>query len=168
MPSTRISKDFDSGIYFITLTVRNWYYVLDRYSRWEILSNTLYWFQKNKNLKIYAFVFMVNHIHLIIKSNNAIGFVRDFKKFTTKMILNNIKQSEPNVVKIFQKENKKFQFWSNNNMPELIETERFFQQKINYIHNNPVKRCYVLNPDCWYWSSANNLCQLKINDIYEE
>lgn len=50
MPSVRISKEFNSGIYFLTLTVKNWYYVLDRYNRWDVLANSLKFFQENIRL----------------------------------------------------------------------------------------------------------------------
>lgn len=168
MPSTRISKQLNDRIYFVTFTVKHWYYVLDRYNRWNILANSLNWFQKNKSLKIYAFVFMINHIHLLIKSENTIEFVRDFKKYTAKSILENIKRNEPAVLKIFRgKNNKGYKFWGRNNMPELIETEKFFQQKQKYIHENPVKRIYVSEARDWHWSSANTLCELKVDDIYQ-
>jgi len=168
MPSIRIPKELNNGIYFLTFTVKNWYYVLDRYGRWDVLANSLKWFQKNKKTKLLAFVFMINHIHIIIKSEDPIGFTRDFKRFTTQKILKNIKQFEPNLLKIFRKENGSFEIWSKTNMPEFVETEKFFQQKIDYIHNNPVKRNYVLSIEDWYWSSANKLCGLRADDIYEE
>jgi len=168
MPSVRISKELNGGTYFFTFTVKNWCYILDRYGRWDIIGNSLEWFQKNKKIKLFAFVFMINHIHLIINSTDSIGFARDFKRFTTQKILENIKQFEPNMLRIFQSKNSNFEIWSKTNMPEIIETERFFQQKTDYILNNPVKRNYVINAEDWYWSSANKLCRLKINDIYEE
>jgi len=168
MPSVRISKELNNGIYFFTLTVKNWYYILDRYGRWDILANSLEWFKKNKKIKLFAFVFMINHIHLIIKSGDLIGFARDFKRFTTKSILSNIKQFEPGVLEIFRNENGNYELWSKTNMPEIVETDKFFQQKVDYIHHNPVKRNYVLNIEEWYWSSANKFCRLAADDIYEE
>lgn len=165
MPSVRILKEFNSGIYFLTFRVKDWNYILDRYGRWEILASSLNWFQKNNKIKIFYFVFMINHIHLIIQSNNSIGFVRDFKRFTAKSILLNIKQFEPELLKKFQNKHGSFEFWSKNNMPEIVETEKFFQQKIDYIHNNPVKRNYVMNVEDWYWSSANTFCSLKIDNF---
>ncbi|MDO8142373.1 MAG: hypothetical protein Q6358_12815 [Candidatus Brocadiales bacterium] len=82
MPSVRISKEFTSGIYYLTFTVKNWYYLFDRHNRFEILADSLKYCQKHKGLKLYAYVFMLNHIHLIAASPDMIAFVRDFKKFT--------------------------------------------------------------------------------------
>ncbi len=80
-----------SCIYFITPTIHNWYYIFDRHNRWQILTDSLKFCQENKSLKVYAYVFVLNHLHLIIQSPDAIGFIRDFKKFTSKKLIENIK-----------------------------------------------------------------------------
>ncbi len=46
-------------------------------------------------------------------------------------------------------------------MPELVDSEKFFFQKLKYIHENPMKRTYVIRPEDWYWSSANTNYWLK-------
>lgn len=55
MPSIRISKEFTSGIYYLTFTVKNWYYLFDRHNRFEILADSLQYCQKHKGLKLYAY-----------------------------------------------------------------------------------------------------------------
>ena len=176
MPSIRINQELNEGTYFLTFTVKNWYYVLDRHYRWNIIANSLEFFQKNKELKLYGFVFMINHLHLIVFSKDTIGFIRDFKKFVAREILKNIRQTESNALKLFAKKQKvqvrdteptvrdtelAYEFWHKTNMPELIESEKFFLQKLNYIHENPLKRNYVMKTEDWYWSSANKNCELR-------
>ena len=41
MPSIRISKEFASGIYYLTFTIKNWYYLFDRHNRFEILADSI-------------------------------------------------------------------------------------------------------------------------------
>jgi REP element-mobilizing transposase RayT len=168
MPSVRISKNFNNGIYFLTLSVKNLYYLFDRQYRWNILAESLKYCQKNKSLKIFGFVFMLNHIHLIIASPDAAGFIRDFKKFTSKKLRENIEKTEPKVLKLFMNENGNYEFWAKTNMPKLIESEEFFRNKLEYIYNNPVKKSYVMQPECWYWSGANSECEIRIDDINGE
>lgn len=168
MTPVRILKELNDRIYFFTLSVKGMEYALDRYARWYIIANSLSWFQRNRKLKIFSFVFMINHIHLLVRSDDAIGFIRDFKKYTDAKLLQNIKQYELSLLEHFKNKSGGFSFWNKNNWPELIETEKFFIQKQNYIQNNPVKRTYVLNAEGWYWSSANKFCELRIDDIYEE
>ena len=138
MPSIRVSKENNSGTYFLTLTIKNWYYIFDRHHRWDILSDSVKYCQENKGLKLYGFVFMLNHIHLIIHSEDVSGFVRDFKRFTSGKLRENIQNTEPSILKIFLNENKKYEFWQKTNMPKLIETETFFKNKLEYIYNNPL------------------------------
>ncbi len=66
---------------------------------------------------------MLNHIHLIASSPDMIAFVRDFKKFTSKEIQKNIIATEPNVLKLFEMENGRFEFWEKTNMPKMIKGE---------------------------------------------
>ncbi len=75
MPSVRISEELTSGNDYLTFTVRNWYYIFDRHNRFQILSDSLKYCQKNKGVKIYAYIFMINHLHLIASGNDMIGFV---------------------------------------------------------------------------------------------
>ena len=165
MPSVRIPKEFNNGIYFLTFTVKKWYYLFDRKYRWNIIADSLKYCRQHKGLKIYGFVFMLNHIHLIVSSPDVSGFVRDFKKFTSKEFHKNISKTEPNVLKLFMGENGKYEFWEKTNMPKYLEAEKFFLQKLNYIHENPVRKTYVLKPEDWYWSSANPLCEILPDEM---
>jgi len=130
------------------MTIEKWYYIFDRYDRWDILAESLKYCQKNKGLKIFAYVFMLNHIHMIIQSDNVAGFLRDFKTFTSKKFRDNLNKTEPKVLKLFiDKKTEKYSFWQKSNKPKIMETEKFFLQKMNYILNNPVKKGYVERPE---------------------
>jgi putative transposase len=167
MPSLRVSKNLNDKTYFLTLTVKKWYYLFDRHNRWNILAGSLEYCHSNKNLKLFGFVFMLNHIHLIVSSPDMTGFIRDFKRHTSRELHKNISQTEPNILQLFLDENGKYKFWSKTNMPKLIETEKFLYQKMEYIHANPVRKSYVAQSDHWYWSSANPNCEIKVDNIWE-
>ena len=156
MPSVRIQKELKSEIYFVTFTVKNWYYLFDRHQRFKILEKSFVYCQKNKGLKIYAFVFMLNHLHFIGSAEDLSAVICDMKTFLSKEFKRNIQEYEANVLKIFQKEGK-YQFWENTNFPKLINSEKFLRQKINYIHYNPVNKLYVHHPEDWMWSSASKI-----------
>jgi REP element-mobilizing transposase RayT len=82
--------------------------------------------------------------------------VRDFKKFTSKKFKLNLEQTEPTVLQLFMDEaTGAYQFWKKDNSPKIIESPTFYLQKLNYIHNNPVRKGYVARPEPWIWSSAN-------------
>jgi putative transposase len=93
---------------FLTFTVKHWYYIFDSHLRFEILFDPLKYCQKNKDLKLYAWVFMINHIHLIGQNEDMSGFVRDFKKYVSKEIIANLNRTEPTVAKLFIEEDGKY------------------------------------------------------------
>lgn len=110
---------------------------------------------------------MLNHIHLIVQSDNMIEFIRDFKKFTSKEIRKNLIEYEPNILELFlDKETGEYSFWQKTNSPKIIENEKFGLQKLNYIYNNPVRKGYVLRPEDWKWSSANIDGEIKCELLY--
>ena len=107
------------------------------------------------------------NLHLIIKSPDISGFIRDFKRHTSREIHKNIVAAEPTIEKLFEEPDKTYTIWQNTNMPIIIENEKVFLQKLNYIQENPVRKNYVQQAEHWYWSSVNPKCELKANDINE-
>jgi len=161
MPSLRIKKELKDSIYFVTLTVYKWYYLFDRQHRWELLLNTFRYYQEKSDLKIYAWVFMLNHIHFIFQNSGKYDFLRSFKSYTSHELIKDLKITEPVVLKYF-KSKKGYRLWNKTNYPILLESEYFFNQKINYIENNPVSKNYVYNAKDWKYSSANRIQLLNV------
>ena len=161
MPPPRIARDSTDRLFFLTLTVRRWYYLFDRHQRWPILADALDYARQHKGLSLYGFVFMLNHLHLIAQAPDMAGVVRDFKRFTTARLRDNLAATEPTVRDLFLDETGGFTLWMPSNAPKQIETEAFFLQKLAYIHDNPVRKRYVAQPEHWYWSSANPVCDLR-------
>ena len=58
----------------------------------------------------------------------------------------------------------KVKVWQDGYHAEIIETNWFIKQKIDYIHNNPVKGKVVTLPEDYYFSSARNYAGLE-NDL---
>jgi REP element-mobilizing transposase RayT len=161
-----VPKDSTAEIFFVTFTVHRWYYLLDRYNRWDIIADSLRFCQKHKGLSIYHYVFMLNHIHLIAQCDNMIGFIRDFKTYTSKAIKKNIEETEPHILKLFEKSGE-YHFWQSTNMPEIIRTEEFYRTKAQYVEQNPVRKRYVNRAEDWVYSSANRESKiLRADSIY--
>ncbi len=143
MPSRRVATGLNAGSYYLTLTVQRWYYLFDRYNRWQIMSDSIRYCQDNKGLEVNGYVFMLNHIHLIVTSPDMAGFLRDFKQFTTAKFKANLETTEPSVLKLFIDAQGSYRFWMETNAPKKIENPAFYLQKLNYIHENPVRKGYV-------------------------
>ena len=62
---------------------------------------------------------------------------------------------------LFYKKDRALQFWQEGVHPEWVQNEDMLRQKVEYIHNNPVKRGYVDEAEHWRYSSARNYAGLK-------
>jgi putative transposase len=158
-------------IHFLTLTVVDWIDVFTRLNHKMEIVNSLKYCQKEKGLEIYAWVLMSNHLHLIAsaaneKENTLSDILRDFKKFTSKKIIDNIIEEPESrrdwMLDRFEfagrndKKIKYYKFWREGNEPKPIITNAFFIQKIEYIHQNPVKQWIVSRAVDYLFSSASN------------
>lgn len=112
---------------------------------------------------LYAFVILDNHFHLVAAAPDLPGAITSLKMFTAKEIIA-LLQSEPkgwllNQLAYYKKRcqvNSDYQVWQEGCHPQLIMSEEMLVQKIEYIHNNPVKRGLVDLPEHWRYSSARN------------
>lgn len=168
------------GLYFVSFAVVYWIDVFVRELYCEKITESLNFCQKEKSMQIYAWCIMPSHIHLIFKAknNNPSDLIRDFKRHTSKEIQkaieNNIHESRIKwllwMMEQAGKKNsnvKKRQFWQQHNKPIELWSNEVIQQKIDYIHNNPVVSGFVVNACDWKYSSARNYAgevgELKIN-----
>jgi len=80
-------------IYFLTFTVVEWLDVFTRKDYKCIITDALNYCVKEKGLECFAWVLMSNHMHLVARTNPPFtmsGLIRDFKKFTSKKIVDTI------------------------------------------------------------------------------
>ncbi|WP_425392406.1 REP-associated tyrosine transposase [Ekhidna sp.] len=154
------------GTYFLTLTVVDWVDIFTRPVYKNIIVDSLKYCQKNKGLELFAWVLMTNHLHLIARTregHHLSDFLRDFKKFTSKQISSAI-NDEPESRKDWMihrlkfhvnfDETRNYQVWKEGNEAKEIHSNDFLDQKINYIHQNPVEAGIVYEPENYIYSSA--------------
>lgn len=154
------------NVYFSTSTIVEWLpvFTLDIY--FNIIIDSLKYCQSNKGLNLIAYVIMPEHIHLVTSNLEEVSLsdiMRDFKRFTSKEISRQLERDNKNlllgVLKRFAhtgKGNTDYKVWQDDFHPEAIYSESFLQQKIDYVHYNPVRRGLVSKPEEWFYSSARN------------
>lgn len=153
------------GLYFNTFTLKDRADVFTRNEYRIIITDSLNYCIKEKGLEVYAWVLMTNHLHAIVSSSkeDLSGIIRDFKKFTSTKIIEAIEQNAQEsrsrwLLWLFIHKNEygeiTKQLWQPGNHPEEIRTEQFFRQKMQYIHQNPVRAGWVRNEEDYPWSSA--------------
>lgn len=155
--------------YFVSFATVNWVDVFTREIYLGILADSLTYCRKNKGMELYAYVFMPNHVHLLLRSLNEdpSGLMRDFKGFTSRKLIEAIKENphesrKEYLLKQFKDAGAKasnvtkYQLWQQNNKPIEVYSPWIVEQKVNYIHNNPVQEGFVTNAAEWKYSSARN------------
>jgi len=168
------------AIYYLTLQVVDWVDVFTRLCYRDIVLDSLRYCQLNKNLQLFAFVVMSNHLHLI--ANSASGelsaTLRDFKKFTSKAILQQITEGRESrrerMLNRFEfaasrhGRNEKYQFWTHENHAIHLYSSEFIREKLDYLHDNPVRAGIVTKPEDFLYSSALTYAGLDgVLDIIE-
>lgn len=148
--------------HFVTVTVLHWIPVFTRPATVEILFETLK-FLSAEGLKVYAYVILENHLHMVVQSSQLDRDLARFKSFTAKRLIAFLDEHKINTIleqlafyKKAHKGDRTFQFWQEGVHPEWIQNEEMMKQKIDYIHYNPVKRGYVDDAVHWRYSSARD------------
>ncbi|WP_394748225.1 REP-associated tyrosine transposase [Spongiimicrobium salis] len=170
------------GVYFISFATVYWLDIFIRQVYFNILEESVIHCRQNKGMEIFAYCFMPSHLHFIFRSTNKdpSGLIRDFKGYTSRKLLKTIAENPQESRKewllwMFERAGKnksnvmKYQFWQQHNKPIELWSPKVIQQKIDYIHNNPVISGFVTNPIDYKYSSAKNFAEehsvLEIDDI---
>ncbi|MBV4396080.1 hypothetical protein KU392_02265 [Advenella alkanexedens] len=152
--------------HFVTLTVLHWIPVFTRPDTVNILLDSLRFLHK-EGLSIYAWVVLENHCHFVLQSNALDRDIARLKSWTAKNLIKYL--ADHNAWQILDqlafykkahKNDRSYQFWQEGVHPELIQGEKIMRQKIDYIHQNPVKRGYVDEVTHWRYSSARQYAGL--------
>ncbi len=148
--------------HFITLTVLHWIPVFTRPEAVNILFESLMFLSKD-GLKVYAYVVLENHCHLVVQSKDLNHDIARYKSYTAKQMIQNLSKNKVQMILDqlafyikAHKGDRAYQFWQEGVHPELIQGDHMMRQKVDYIHNNPVKRGYVDKAEHWRYSSARD------------
>jgi putative transposase len=158
-------------IQFFTATNLWWKKLLqpDKYK--QIIIDSLQFLVENERVKVYGFVIMPNHIHIIwkINQNHKLDDVqRDFLKYTAQMIKFDLTKNHPQVLPHFEVnlKDRKYQFWERNPLSVDLYSREVVYQKLCYIHANPLQEKWKLaNIPEEYWFSSARYYEWGIDDF---
>jgi REP-associated tyrosine transposase len=148
--------------HFVTCTVLHWIPVFTRPATIDIVLDSLRHLIA-EGLKVYAYVVLENHLHLVVQSEQLDVDMARFKSYTAKQLIQYLDENK--ITRILEqlafykkahKVDRAYQFWQEGYHPEWIQNDAMMKQKVDYIHQNPVKRGYVDLPEHWRYSSARN------------
>ncbi|MDX2212162.1 MAG: transposase [Oculatellaceae cyanobacterium bins.114] len=146
--------------HFLTCTVVNWLPLFSNPKIVQILFDSLNFLCDRQRIVIHGYVVMENHLHLIASSNHLSKEIKAFKSFTARLIIDWLQANNRQYwltqlafYKQFHKFDQDYQVWQEGSHPQALLTAEMFQQKLEYVHHNPIRRGYVDNPGHWCYSS---------------
>jgi len=144
---------------FFTATILEWKTLLqdDKYKA-EIIKGLQFLVQQ-KRIRLYAFVIMNNHIHFIwqpLPGQTLQTIQHSFLKHTAQEIKLHLQQTNINLLEQFKvnAKDRTYQFWERNSLSVELRSSKVFNQKLEYIHNNPIKAGLCTNVEDYHYSSA--------------
>ena len=152
-----------NGVYFITFTVVDWLPVFIRDTPCQLIVDSLNFCITGKNLRVFAYVIMPNHLHAILfdadfNAERLKQTLNDFRKFTGRQLADYCTQQYPpfytEVLRKYAGKDRQRRFWQPTQHPVGIFTPDFLQPKVDYIHCNPCRLGLVRQPEHWRFSSA--------------
>ena len=161
-------------LYYCTFQIVKWVVLFTRRIYRDIVIESFLYCQNMKGLELYAYVIMSNHIHVIVKAKpnfKLSNIIRDFKKYTAHRFLEEINTSKESrkdwILKRFEfaasehSRNSQYQIWTHENHAIVLYSTKFITQKLNYIHENPVRAGLVDYAENYLYSSARNYSKLS-------
>jgi len=166
MPRSYRIRAEERYAYFVTCSVVKWLplFVQDTYRR--IVLDSMAYVREHKMTQLNAFVVMPTHLHAVLwpqEGVNVSNVLRDFKRYTSRSISREAtRRSERQYLKVFAAARRRgraqgvsqYQVWQEGSHAEAVYGDEFARQKIEYIHNNPVRAELVASPEDWLYSSA--------------
>lgn len=169
MSGDRYKITDQNAMHFLTFTVIDWIDVFTRKDYKLELVDSMNYCVREKGLIVYGWVIMSNHMHVIWEAKEGYqlsAIIRDYKKFTAKRIIKMIEDGHESrkewMLEKFEftgnklKRISKYKFWQDSNHAIYLGEfdTKMLEQKLDYIHNNPVKAILVHNPEDYVFSSA--------------
>jgi REP element-mobilizing transposase RayT len=158
----RQGQMYQDSPYFYTDTIYDFNHLLVDDNLKMIIVQSLSYLVKNGFILLNGYVIMPNHIHLIwkiLKLNGKESPAGSFAKFTAHEFRKYLHQKDISLLQKYMvlKSDRTMQFWKRDPLAIPLSNEDILIQKLDYIHNNPIKGKWKLSclPEEYRWSSAN-------------
>jgi REP element-mobilizing transposase RayT len=159
-----------TNTYFFTATINKWQQLLSTEERKQIILNSLKFMCEENRISLYAFVIMPNHIHLVLsiqENETKKSIQHNLLKFTAQFLIKYlIHENQHDELKQYQTSLKDriYNIWKRRPKWIHIDNTIILEQKIDYVHNNPLQEKWQLvsAPELYEWSSASfYICEDK-------
>jgi putative transposase len=150
----------DSQALFITVVTRNRLPVFKTDQMKAVLCRAVDEARRSAGFLMLAYVIMFEHMHLITsRPTTTSNVLRVLKGLTARRVIDYLKENNylSSLSKLEHQEqdrNHKYSLWQTEKNVLPIFSEGMFMEKVNYIHQNPVRAGLVDRATDYLWSSA--------------
>ena len=149
-----------SEIEFFTATCLNWQNLLSHEKHKEIVLSSLKFLVEQNRIWLYGYVLMPNHVHILWRKQDLWvekSVQQHFLKFTAQQIKFNLLANYPIELKNYQSSqaDRQYHFWERRPFCSMMSNRIILEQKLGYIHDNPVKKNLCKLPEDYIYSSAS-------------
>ena len=150
----------DTPVLYITVVTKDRLPVFRTDWMKEFLCLALDEARKSAGILLFSYVIMWDHMHLLTSRNSTTSDVlRVLKGITARRVIDHLKEKGhfSSLAKLQhqeQKRNHKYSLWQTERNVLPIFSEGMFMEKVNYIHQNPVKAALCERAEDYRWSSA--------------
>lgn len=148
--------------HFVTGTTVGWLPIFTTVARCDILMQAFQYCREHKALKLYAWVILDTHFHAIVAAKELTRVLADLKRHTARRVIEQLEAERCESMleqlrkhRAPHKTESEYQVWQEGSHPQAIVSDEIMFQKLEYLHNNPVKRGLVASPEHWRYSSAH-------------
>jgi putative transposase len=148
-----------SNIEFFTATCLNWQNLLSKEKHLEIVLSSLKFLVDDKRIWLYGYVLMPNHIHILWRRQDLWlekNIQQQFLKYTAQQIKFNLTANHPDELENFKSSqaDRAYHFWERRPFNATMNNRKVVEQKLDYIHQNPVRKELCNLPEDFCYSSA--------------
>jgi len=163
----------DASVYFVTYCVVEWLPVFVNEAACSIITESLAFCQEQQNLRVNAYVIMPTHLHAVVfdreyDPNRLAKTLTAFRKHTGRALCDysqgHLSASFTRAFREAAESDRSRRFWQPSRHPEAVTSRKFWEQKLNYLHDNPRRKGLVLYAEHWRYSSARYYIDGKDNE----
>jgi len=158
-------------LYFYTATIYKWKPLIKEFNLEPVITQSLNYLCRKEFIKVYGFFIMPNHVHFIwelLQNNRKESPVASFMKFTAHQFQNTLEENAPHILNEYKVDwhSRNHNFWQPKADWFLLNKVSTIEQKLNYIHLNPMRgKWSLVNDPTEYYYSSCRFYEKAINDF---
>jgi putative transposase len=139
-------QQLENCIYFVTTNTHQRKKIFINEAFCDVIIEAFEFNRKKRDMRLLGYSILPDHLHAIIFTGvkaNISQVMQSIKGFTSRTIN--------------QMMGKGGRLWQTDFYPVIVDDEKMFYQKLDYIHRNPIKHGHAQYPDEWKYSSYRSI-----------